>query len=53
MVKKDKNSMLITNNEELNNGNIWVTNFYLLSIQMPGESSGHGLNSELKVHNST
>ena len=27
------------NNEHLNKGNIWVTNFHLFAIQMPGKSS--------------
>ena len=40
------------NSKHLNSGSIWITNFHLFAIQMPGNScySNHDLNSELKIH---
>ena len=68
--KLSKNQMYSgdLNSEHLNGGYIWLTNFYLFAIQMPGNSwlfkpwpeyrtkscfLSHDLNNELKIHHSS
>ena len=41
----------VSENKQLNKGNIWIMNFYLFAIQMPANSSfsSHNLKSKVKV----